>query len=156
MSPLQIYENWWSLAPNRPGLPYVSQEYVFNIGKQILPTLCLEAAPRTAQIPHKVISSCQPGDFPGPVSWSELLWAKFASLAHRQLIHPLFFFFFISYSPWFPAASSNVCKSRQILLQLTVKESYTRSVYSSTKKYVRRRHTQKRVGPLGILVSCPK
>lgn len=102
MSPLQIYENWWSLAPNRPGLPYVSQEYVFNIGKQILPTLCLEAAPRTAQIPHKVISSCQPGDFPGPVSWSELLWAKFASLAHRQLIHPLFFFFLFHIPHDFP------------------------------------------------------
>lgn len=120
--------------------------------KGILSVLCLEAAPMSSPFPRKVISTFQLDAFPGPASWSELLWAKFGPLTQRQLIHPLFFL----YSSWFPTTSPDVWKSRQILLQFTAKESCTKSVYSSTKKYVPRRHTQERAGSLRTLTSCSK
>lgn len=64
--------------------------------------LHLEAVPRTSLFSHKVISPFLLDAFPGPASWSELLWAKFGPLPQRHLIHTHFFFIFPTISLSFP------------------------------------------------------
>lgn len=86
---LIIAGTWWSWAPVCI-LPVCA-----HCRTKRKSVTCLEAAPKISPFLHKVISPFQPDAFPGPASWSELLWDEFVPLAQRQLIHPLFF----SYSP---------------------------------------------------------